>query len=459
MCHNLAEFKRRVELNRYTHFFISYAEYSEDKKYFNELADKENNVIVVIDREQEEKIESDSIIKLMKPLYVFSAAMALLGKMDEGRNSISTDNYDKFTAPQARVLVVDDDKLNLNVAVGLLKTFEIEADTALSGEEALKMADSEKYDIIFLDHMMPDMDGIETFRRLRKKNGFYFKEVPVIALTANTVLGAREMFLKEGFENFLPKPVEMSELKRILKTYLPADKIIMVDSCAGKENDCVKTLQAKEQSPQTKMADFIDYKQGISYCGSRETLMKILKIHIENGDSTLDKIKQAYENGDWKNYVIYVHGLKSSMKSVGINKLSDMAKNLELAGKKGDTAYIKENNADFFSEYIRVLDGLKEMFKGEDSGKTQRALAQLTSIQSDELSAIYSAFEEAVYSFDENNMLHIINDLNGCSYGQVVLADRTGQIEQKIKNSDYMSALDMLKKIIDELLLEGDDNA
>ena len=187
--------------------------------------------------------------------------------------------------------------------------------------------------------------------------------------------------------------------------------------------------------------------------------MKILKIHIENGDSTLDKIKQAYEEADWKNYVIYVHGLKSSMKSVGINKLSDMAKNLEIAGKKGDTAYIKENNADFFSEYIRVLDGLKEMFKGEDSGKTQRALTQLTSIQSDELSAIYSAFEEAVYSFDENNMLHIINDLNGCSYGQVVLADRTGQVEQKIKNSDYMSALDMLKKIIDELLLEGDDNA
>ena len=90
----------------------------------------------------------------MKPIYVFSAAMALLGKMDENRNSISTDNYDKFTAPQARVLVVDDDKLNLNVAVGLLKTFKIEADTALSGEEALKMVDSGKYDIIFLDHIL-----------------------------------------------------------------------------------------------------------------------------------------------------------------------------------------------------------------------------------------------------------------------------------------------------------------
>ena len=187
--------------------------------------------------------------------------------------------------------------------------------------------------------------------------------------------------------------------------------------------------------------------------------MKILKVHIENGKSTLDKIKQAYEEADWKNYVIYVHGLKSSMKSVGINKLSDMAKNLELAGKEDDTAYIKDNNDDFVNEYIRVLDGLKEMFKDEECEKKQRSLIQLTSIQSDELSAIYSAFEEAVYSFDESNMLHIINDLNGCSYGQVVLADRTGQIEQKIRNSDYMSALDMLKKIIDELLLEGDDNA
>ena len=131
------------------------------------------------------------------------------------------------------IAICDDDNLIIEqIADCLHKAFnqhnaEVIIDYYNSGDKLLLSIDNTKYDIILLDINMPDMDGIETFRRLRKKNGFYFKEVPVIALTANTVFGAREMFLEEGFQDFLPKPIEVSALKRVLKTYIPDEKIIM----------------------------------------------------------------------------------------------------------------------------------------------------------------------------------------------------------------------------------------
>lgn len=456
LCHNLAEFKRRVGLKQYTHYFISLVEYNEDKSYFNDLAEKNDNVIVVIDRYQEDEIESDKIIKLMKPMYIFPVLMALMGVSNKAGTYIATENFKKFTAPDAHVLVVDDDPVNLKVASGLMKTYEVKTDVAGSGAEALKMIDSELYDIIFLDHMMPDMDGIETFRRLRKKNGFYFKEVPVIALTANTVFGAREMFLEEGFQDFLPKPIEVSALKRVLKTYIPDEKIIM-------ENDITETVTPDtsivtddtQQEDISQADDFIDYKQGMIYCGSQENLMEVLQLHYEEGNENWHKIKKAYDDEDWKNYVIFVHGLKSSMKSVGINKLSGMAELLEMAGKEENIDYINKNNEALLSEYSRVIDGLEEIFGCSNEETT----ADLKETDAAELRRIGDEFEEIVYSFDPDKMMQVINELKQYSCKGIALADKLVQIEKKIVNSDYMSAADALKRIIDEITTEGDDHA
>ena len=456
LCHNLAEFKRRVGLKQYTHYFISLVEYNEDKSYFNDLAEKNDNVIVVIDRYQEDEIESDKIIKLMKPMYIFPVLMALMGVSNKAGTYIATENFKKFTAPDAHVLVVDDDPVNLKVASGLMKTYEVKTDVAGSGAEALKMIDSELYDIIFLDHMMPDMDGIETFRRLRKKNGFYFKEVPVIALTANTVFGAREMFLEEGFQDFLPKPIEVSALKRVLKTYIPDEKIIM-------ENDITEASMADtpivtddtQQEDVLQADDFIDYKQGMIYCGSQENLMEVLQLHYEEGNENWHKIKKAYDDEDWKNYVIFVHGLKSSMKSVGLNKLSGMAELLEMAGKEENIEYINKNNEALLSEYSRVIDGLEEIFGCSNEETT----ADLKETDAAELRRNCDEFEDIVLYFDTGQKMQVINELKQYSCNGIALADKLVQIEKKIVNSDYMSAADALKRIIDEITTEGDDHA
>ena len=135
------------------------------------------------------------------------------------------ENGKRFRAPEAKLLVVDDTKINLKVAVGLLKTLEIQADTAVSGQECLEKMKENRYDIIFMDHMMPEMDGVETTKKIREMEGVYYQDVPVIALTANAVNGAKEMFLESGFQDFVSKPIDMDELCGCIIKYA-GDKII-----------------------------------------------------------------------------------------------------------------------------------------------------------------------------------------------------------------------------------------
>ena len=144
--------------------------------------------------------------------------------------STSSDNVFTFVAPEANILIVDDNAINLTVVRGLLEPLRMKIDTAASGKEALEMISQNRYNIIFMDHMMPEMDGIETFHAIRKMYGEYYKTVPIVALTANAISGAREMFLKEGFQDYVAKPIEVSQLERVLKKYLPPNTIQGIDN-------------------------------------------------------------------------------------------------------------------------------------------------------------------------------------------------------------------------------------
>ena len=245
-------------------------------------------------------------------------------------------------------------------------------------------------------------------------------------------------------------------MKRVLKTYIPDEKIIM-------ENDITEASMADtpivtddtQQEDVLQADDFIDYKQGMIYCGSQENLMEVLQLHYEEGNENWHKIKKAYDDEDWKNYVIFVHGLKSSMKSVGINKLSGMAELLEMAGKEENIDYINKNNEALLSEYSRVIDGLEEIFGCSNEETT----ADLKETDAAELRRICDEFEDIVYSFDPDQMMQVINELKQYSCNGIALADKLVQIEKKIVNSDYMSAADALKRIIDEITTEGDDHA
>ena len=223
ICRNLSELKRRVEHEKFTHLFISLVEYREDMAYFDALALK-IKVIVILYRCDEKEILNTNFLRLYKPFYIIPIVTLLNKKIEEKENKYFSKKA-KIVAPKAHVLVVDDNFMNLKVMEAILKKYQLKVSTAMSGKEALEKIDAKTYDLVFMDHMMPEMDGVETLHRIREKGGYYFEKLPVVSLTANAIAGAREMFLSEGFNDFLEKPVENSVLQRVLTRNLPEEKL------------------------------------------------------------------------------------------------------------------------------------------------------------------------------------------------------------------------------------------
>ena len=473
VCRNLNELKRRIERNYITHIFITLYEYTMDESYFNGLA-KQTGVVSILEETEDYRVHSDDIIRLYKPFYALPVSIILKG--GKRYNNLSRENMNRnmFIAPDAKILIVDDNTINLRVESSLMKNYRFTIDTALSGMEALEKLESKDYDMVFMDHMMPEMDGVDTLHRIRDKAGIYYANIPVIALTANAVAGAKEMLIAEGFQDFLSKPVEIASMHRILEKYLPDAKKIYdfeddaTDVQSGEtvynnhERDTIyeqlhnPQASVKEPGAETAREDTaadIDEKQGALYCGSLEDFEDILKIHYEDYEENSRKIQAFYDSKDWKNYVILVHGLKSSMKSVGIMKLSDMCLGLELAGKENRIDYILKNHDAMMAEYGRIHDVI-----GNRLGITQKINADLTNIKNlddDSMAGLLNRFENAVYSFDEEQMLSILNELMDYKYHETVLAPKLSPLVKKVNNCDYMSAYDNLIKIFDKTQKEG----
>ena len=278
----------------------------------------------------------------------------------------AADSSQSFTAPDAKVLVVDDNKMNLMVVKALLKNTGIQITTCMSGAECLELTREEYFDVILLDHMMPEMDGVETLSRLKQSEN-PCKNVPAIALTANAIVGAREEYLKAGFADYLSKPIEGSQLEIMLLKYIPQDKI----HYEHPENESNrKQPTANEPTAQS----YINKALGLQYCsGSKEFYAEVLALYCSSCEDEIAKMQNALEAEDWKKYTVYVHGLKSTSMNIGAEQLSTAAKELEFAGKsitesdndrEGKT-YIREHHEAVMELYrATVLEGekiLKEM--------------------------------------------------------------------------------------------------
>ena len=473
VCRNLNELKRRIERNYITHIFITLYEYTMDESYFNGLA-KQTGVVIILEETEAYRVHSDDIIRLYKPFYALPVSIILKGGKRYNNLNREAMNRNMFIAPDAKILIVDDNAINLRVESCLMKNYRFTIDTALSGMEALEKLESKDYDMVFMDHMMPEMDGVDTLHRIRDKAGIYYANIPVIALTANAVAGAKEMLIAEGFQDFLSKPVEIASMHRILEKYLPDAKKIYdfeddatdVQSGEAVHNDHEHEIVYEQpQNPQASVnepgaetaqedtAADIDEKQGALYCGSLEDFEDILRIHYEDYEDSCQKIQAFYDSKDWKNYVILVHGLKSSMKSVGIMKLSDMCLELELAGKENRIDYILKNHDVMMAEYARIHDVI-----GNRLGIGQKVNVDLTNVKNldeDSIAGLLNQFENAVYSFDEEQMLSILNELMDCKYHETVLAPKLSPLVKKVNNCDYMSAYDNLIKIFDKTQKKG----
>ena len=256
-------------------------------------------------------------------------------------------------APKAKILVVDDVEMNIKVAKGYLKQTKAEVDAAYSGEECLRMIYQKKYDMIFLDHMMPEMDGIDTLKAMKQSKDHPNVETPVIVLTANAVVGAKENYLKDGFTNYLSKPIREDELLEMLRRYLPSE-IVEEQEVAQQER-----AEAKKEKTLDERFPSLNTQLGMGYCmNDEEFYLEMIETYLNEDKSKM--LEQEYEQESWKNYQIHVHALKSTSLNIGAENVSNQAKALELAAKEADYSYIREHHSQVMTEYSKLLTELKK---------------------------------------------------------------------------------------------------
>ena len=299
-----------------------------------------------------------------------------IGKVEFGR--VSRKTQEKYTPSiideKSRVLVVDDVQMNLLVFKKLIKDTKIQVDTAISGEECLEMIRQEKYDIIFMDHMMPNMSGIETFEAIRADYSHPNIDVPVVMLTANAIAGQDEEYLKMGFSDYISKPIDVKRLEAILRTYInnkaenTKEEIsnIKNTSEANGASEEVKDIEKAEENVELdntterkkEMECNVDINAGIENCGgSKEFYLEILDSIVEEGKR--EALIDEYTRRDWKSYEIDVHALKGTLRLIGAMDAGEVAEKLQFAAEKNDEAVIDSLHDTLIEMYDISLEKIK----------------------------------------------------------------------------------------------------
>ena len=260
-------------------------------------------------------------------------------------------NIDEITIKDTRVLVTDDNHINLKVIKNTLEYYGLEVDTAASGAEAIQLCEQNVYDLIFMDQMMPVMDGIETMKRLRELK----VSAKIIALTANAILGVRDELLGKGFDEYLSKPIQFRELDKILKRFIPAEKIVTKTEEECGQEDIPLSLE--------EMLPMIDVALGLEHCyGDKDIYVEVLRILYDEADSQLADLQKFWQEKDYKNYIIQIHSLKTQLLNIGYSSLAEDARALETAGKEERYDFIEENQDAFLKEYRALKAQLEVVF-------------------------------------------------------------------------------------------------
>ena len=304
---------------------------------------------------------------------------------------------DRFIAPEARILVVDDAPMNLSVISGLLKRTQIRIDTASGGQECVDKFGHAAYDLVFLDHRMPGMDGVETLQELVRLYPDKVRLTPIISLTANAVNGARDLYMEAGFDDYLTKPVMADELEKMLIKHLPPEKIVReFTSGAAPE---------PEHIPDWLHSVFaLDVKKGLGHCGGVQPYLEALKIFAESIPTRSGEIERACAAGDIADYTIKVHALKSMARSIGADELAGLAARLEVAGDGHDIDTVYSQTGKLLAMYRRFEQLLRPIFeKSADSPAVRSGPALSAEVLDDAMQALRDL--AAAYDYDSVSMV------------------------------------------------------
>jgi len=341
---NVTEFSAQLQKHECTHIIMDSGGYEKVRGFLSGVKDAKLAVIL----RQNQKISSAVSFVIKQPLSVMNVSEIFICRQEEGREALRVDAY---IAPEARILIVDDNKVNQQIITGLLRQHQLQIDAASSGMECLKLLEDNRYHLIFMDHMMPGMDGIEVLKAIRAKDEEYFKNVPIVVITANVVSGMRELFQKSGFTDFVGKPVNSSHLEDVVLKYLPGELI--------HKNQEQETAENEDEPRITFALPQVNVWKGIEYCGGKlQDYIALLVTFEAEGQIKLNRMNALRERGEYDGYRIEVHALKGIAASIGADHLSKTASRFEQACIENKQQMILEEGWELEAEYGELLESI-----------------------------------------------------------------------------------------------------
>ena len=424
------DFNSYIKNEKYNFIFISYHLFEKNKNVLSEFC---KDAKIVVFTEFGEAVPNRNLNILSMPVHTISIADIL-----NGITSFSYNEYNqpivRFTAPEARVLIVDDISTNLKVAEGLLLPYNMQIDLCKSGIEAIDALRNTQYDLVFMDHKMPGMDGMETTQYLRAmgEKDEYYKKLPIVALTANAVIGTKELFLENGFNDFLSKPIDTVQMNTVLEAWIP------------KEKQLGYTQKTYEAAHDEKLEiNGIDVQKGISLSGgSLKNYLDILQIYHDDGLRKIDELEECLDTGDLPLYTTHVHALKSASANIGAKELSESARALEMAGDRNDTIFIEAEHQKLISDLKTLLSDIMDTItKRVGIGK------EADEFDTTAIKAELEKLENALKTYDAGTTNKIVDDLQQFQ-NRPDIGPALKDIFRNILVGDYDEAISAIKSVI-----------
>ncbi|GHV59907.1 hypothetical protein FACS1894103_4280 [Campylobacterota bacterium] len=419
----------------------------------------DGTTLVIINSSNEIKLKDAKTIVM--PINPLSIARLLNGEIDMTASEERKDTAIRFTAPNARVLIVDDVETNLIVAEGLMSPYRMAIDTCSSGKEAINLVSKNNYDIIFMDHMMPEMDGIEATAAIRAldsdqtraayyrgvlttddtnsdhSRAEYYRTVPIVALTANAVGGMREMFLQKGFSDFLAKPIELPKLGEVVARHIPKEKQLRFDEAAP-------TAATTESSYEQLTKIGVDTKRGIEMTGGSEAgYEKILRSFAKDALERLSLFDHTPSADELPLFAVNAHALKSAAATIGAYDVSELAAKLETAGKAADMRTINRTVMPFHRDMSKLAETITEMLAEKLSDQPQTATVAVNAH-----SALFDDLLNALGSEDIGAIRTILNDLENQPFDQAA-KELLNEVSTAVLMTEFDEAAALVKRIIE----------
>ena len=446
VCEDEKTFVELVDKYAYTHVIYWFSKYEDIiDKYSVKLVAKK--IIAVkeftsasVQREGNVHVLFEPIIITDLTKMINASAAGTIGAYEEH----SDNRIGSFKIKDTEVLVVDDNEVNLVVAVEMLRAYGVEPDTAINGLEAVESSKNKKYDIIFMDHMMPEMDGVEASSIIREDCELN-RQTPIIAFTANSVLGVKDMFLENNMNDYISKPIQIRELNRILRTWLSPDSIVedgrKAAAVRGKRGELLEKLE--------KTCGIDGYTVLENLDGNERIYLSILTTFINTLPTKIQRLSDSYANGDLDLYKIEVHSVKSSLANIGSFDLSEKARKLETSARNDNMAYINAGHFNFIGQLTELHGNVDFILKSDGNSEIeenpQKKMGPVADIVDEKI--ILTALKGALDMLDtekvEENM-EIMANINFNERSEELLV----KIKRFVDAFDYDGAIELIDGII-----------